>query len=130
MPKTLQELRKAKFPTIKSFALQCGFSTSKASTILQGRHAGAMSPDEVRHIAKVLGVSFQEFTDAQNEWREQSKPKPTISPEEHEASITAAVDIVYSMLSPEQKQELRGEQRETKSPIDLMPLTNLRRAKQ
>lgn len=131
---TLQELRKAKYPTIKSFALQCGISPSKASTILQGRHANAISPNEVRHIANVLEVSFQEFVDAQSqsyaEWHEQSTPKPTMSPEEHEANIVAAVDIVYSMLSSEQRQRLRGNQRETKSPIETMPLTNIRKAKQ
>jgi transcriptional regulator with XRE-family HTH domain len=108
MPTTLQDLRKAKFSTIKAFALACGFSTSKASTILQGRHANAISPDEVRHIAKVLGVSFQEFVDAQSasyaEWHEKNVPKPS-----------------------QEWYEQHFEPTRSKSPIDLIPLTNLRK---
>ncbi len=76
---TLQDLKKQRFATIKAFAEACGFSSSKASTILQGRHAGVMSVDEARHIANALGVSFQEFVDAQSqsyeEWHEQNTRK-------------------------------------------------------
>lgn len=108
MPTTLQDLRKAKFSTIKAFALACGFSTSKASTVLQGRHANAISTDEVRHIAGVLGVSFQEFVAAQStsyaEWHEKNMPKP--SQEWYE----------QHMYEPR-----------SMSPIDLIPLTNLRK---
>ena len=103
LTQTLQDLRKSKFPTIKAFAEACGFSTSKASTVLQGRHVNAMSTDEARYIANVLDVSFQEFANAMDasyaEWHEQNMPKPQRIPE-----------------------AIRS-----KSPIDLIPLTNLRK---
>lgn len=108
---TLQDLRKAKFGTVKAFAQACGFSVSKASTVLQGRHISVITPNEVRHIAGVLGASFQEFTDAQaasySQWHEQNVPKP--SDEWYEQNMLPAT--------------IRG-----KSPIDMIPLTNVRKA--
>jgi hypothetical protein len=61
---TLQEYRKRKFRSIKDFAVASGYSASKASGILRGLYHLALSKDEVKHIASVLGISFVECADA------------------------------------------------------------------
>lgn len=61
---TLQELRKAKFKTIKAFAAACGFSASKASMILQGRHHHVLSVEDIQGYADLLGVSFDACVEA------------------------------------------------------------------
>lgn len=56
---TLQDLRKAKFATIKAFAKAYGCSASKASMILQGRYQGVLSRDDVQNLADVFGVALE-----------------------------------------------------------------------
>jgi transcriptional regulator with XRE-family HTH domain len=55
---TLQDLRKRKYKTIKAFAEAYGCSPTKASGILRGLYHMALSKDDVKYLASVLGVSF------------------------------------------------------------------------
>lgn len=63
---TLQDLRKRKFKTIKAFSEACGYGygPQKASGILRGLYHMTLSKDDVKYIAKILGVSFVECADA------------------------------------------------------------------
>jgi transcriptional regulator with XRE-family HTH domain len=63
---TLQDLRKRTFKTIKDFAAACGFSSSKASMLLQGRYHMTLSRDEAQHLSEVLGVTFDACVSAAN----------------------------------------------------------------
>lgn len=63
---TLQDLRKAKFSTIKAFASAWGYSTSKASYLLRGKYHWTLSKEEVQCLADVFEVSFDEVVEAAN----------------------------------------------------------------
>lgn len=56
---TLQDLRKAKFKTIKLFSLAYGCSTSKASGILHGNYHKTLTKDEVIKLAALFEVPFE-----------------------------------------------------------------------
>jgi transcriptional regulator with XRE-family HTH domain len=66
MPTTLQDLRKAKYPTIKAFAASWGYSTSKASYLLRGKYQYTITKEEVQKLADILEVSFDQVVDAAN----------------------------------------------------------------
>jgi hypothetical protein len=70
---TLQDLRKAKFKTIKDFSIAYGCSASKASMILQGRYQSTLSKDEVVQLAALFEVPFETCVAACNasyaEWK-------------------------------------------------------------
>lgn len=61
---TLQQLRGRKFGTIKAFAAAYGCGPQKASGILRGLYHMALSKDDVRYLASVLGVDFVTCADA------------------------------------------------------------------
>ncbi len=63
---TLQDLRKAKFSTIKAFAEAWGYSTSKASYLLRGKYHWTISKEEVQKLAEVFDVTFDEVVEAAN----------------------------------------------------------------
>ena len=66
MTQTLQDLRKAKFPTIKAFASAYGVSTPKASYLLRGRYQYTITKGEVQRLYDVFEVSFDDAVDAVN----------------------------------------------------------------
>src|SRR5580765_5838188 len=110
---TLQELRKAKYPTIKSFAIAANIAPSLAGQWLRGRD----DIDPLPLIA-LLGITKEEYLEAWQATKIEEEAKwkakhPPMSPEDIEASWKATVDAVYAKMSPEQKQRLRGNQRET-----------------
>ena len=63
---TLQDLRRAKFKTIKAFAIAYGRSASTASALLNGSHHNTLSRKDIEHLAEVLGVSFDACVAAEN----------------------------------------------------------------
>lgn len=76
MPTTLQDLRKAKYPTIKAFALAYGVSTSKASYLLRGKYQYTITKEEVQNLANIFEVSFDEAVDAVNNTYFESRQWP------------------------------------------------------
>lgn len=77
---TLQSLRKAKYKTIKQFAMAYGCSQSKASMILQGRYQTTLTKDEVVQLAALFEVPFDTCIAACNasyaEWKEKNNYPP------------------------------------------------------
>lgn len=64
MPTTLQDLRKAKFSTIKSFAIAYGISPGIASSILKGKHHMVLNKEQIQRLADIFEVSFAECVEA------------------------------------------------------------------
>ena len=65
MEKTLQDIRKEKFDTIKAFAEAANVSQYKAEKFLRGDGVGNhMSMIDIDHLGKTLDLTFDETLDA------------------------------------------------------------------
>jgi transcriptional regulator with XRE-family HTH domain len=67
MAATLQDLRKAKFKTVKAFAEAYGVHPSTASALLRGKHNMVLTRQDVQRLADLFGVSFEECVKATDE---------------------------------------------------------------
>lgn len=69
---TLQQLKKQNNLTNTAIAKSLNCSTSKASTLLQGRHIKAISDGEIEQLALALSVTFERcwmaMCESYNEW--------------------------------------------------------------
>ena len=72
----LQELCNRKFKTTSNFAKAANIHMSTAIILLQGRYKNNEYDEERRYIAKVLGVSLQEYLKAQSETFEEVLMRP------------------------------------------------------
>lgn len=96
---TLAELKKAAGLTNKDVAEALKCSTSKAGTILQGRHIHTYTDEEIETLAGVLGVSFARCWRAMQESYEayMKTPAPLERNDERGARIRKEV---YALLTP------------------------------